>query len=44
MEKKFRKMNLDERLEELRSKIALTEAEVSAIKNPLAVTKFEDLS
>lgn len=37
-------MNLDERLEELRSKIALTEAEVSAIKNPLAVTKFEDLS
>jgi hydroxymethylglutaryl-CoA reductase len=44
MEKKFRKMNLDERLEELRSKIALTKAEVSAIKNPLAVTKFEDLS
>lgn len=44
MEKKFRKMNLEERLEALRSRIALTEAEVSAIKNPFAVTKFEDLN
>jgi len=44
MEKKFRKMNQDERLEELRSRMALNEAEISTIKNPLAVTKFEDLS
>ena len=44
MEKKFRKMNLDERLEELRSKIALNEADILAIKNPLAITKFEDLN
>jgi len=37
-------MNQDERLEELRSRMALNEAEISTIKNPLAVTKFEDLS
>ncbi|MDP9197114.1 MAG: hydroxymethylglutaryl-CoA reductase, degradative [Thermoproteota archaeon] len=44
MEKKFQNMNLKERLEVLRSKMALTHREISLIKNPCTVTKFIDLN
>lgn len=44
MQKKFREMNIEERIGVLRSDIPLTDQDVSVIRNPMSVTKFENIN
>ena len=44
MQKKFREMDMDERLDLLRRDVSLSEEDVSLIRNPLSVTKVETVN
>ena len=44
MQKKFHEMDMAERLEVLRCDVSLTEEDVSVIRNPLSVTKVENVT
>ncbi len=44
MQKKFREMDMAERLDVLRCDVSLSEEDVSVIRNPLSVTKVETVN